>query len=102
MPKLLCARPAPDATEDRQVHKLAASRHGPADWIRRARMIVRSWDGVRTTVIARELGCHPQAVRERLARFNAEGLNGLGDRPAAGRKQRLTETERSRIIGLVA
>ena len=34
-------------------------------------------------------------MRERLGRFNAEGLDGLGDRPGAGRKPRLTETERS-------
>jgi transposase len=102
MPKLLHARPAHDATEDRQLRKLAASRHGPADWIRRARMIVRSWDGLRTTAIAANVGCHPRTVRERLARFNAEGLAGLGDRPGAGRRQRLTETERSRIIALVA
>ena len=63
-------------------------------------MIVRSWDGPRTTAIARELGCHPQTVRERLVRFNAEGIDGLGDRPGAGRKPRLTEAERSRIIAL--
>jgi transposase len=65
-------------------------------------MIVRSWDGRRTTAIAAELGCHPQTVRERFARFNAEGVNGLGDRPGAGRKPRLTEAERSTIIALVA
>ncbi len=45
MPKLLFARPAVDAQEERTIRKLAASRHAPGDWIRRARMIVRSWDG---------------------------------------------------------
>jgi transposase len=44
----------------------------------RARMIARSWDGLRTTAIAAELGCHPQTVRERLARFNAVGIDGRG------------------------
>jgi transposase len=102
MPKLLRARPPLDITEERQVRKVARSRHAPGDWIRRARMIVRSWDGLRTTVIARELQCHPQTVRERLVRFNAEGLDGLGDRPGPGRKPRLTEAERSVIVGLVA
>jgi transposase len=101
MPKLLVARAAKDETEAHQVRKLAASRHAPGDWIRRARMIVRSWDGLRTAAIAAELGCHPQTVRERLARFTAEGLDGLGDRPGGGRKRRLTEGERSRIIALV-
>jgi transposase len=64
-------------------------------------MIARSWDGLRTKVIAEELGCHPQTVRERIHRFNAEGLDGLGDRPGAGRERRISETERSLIISLV-
>jgi transposase len=63
-------------------------------------MIVGSWEGLRTTAIARQLGCHPQTVRERIVRFNAEGLDGLGDRPGAGRKPRLTEDERSQLIAL--
>jgi transposase len=102
MPKLLSARPPQDEAEERQVRRLARSRHAPGDWILRARMVARSWDGVRTTAIAAELGCHPQTVRERLARFAAEGLDGLGDRPGAGRQRRLTEAERSRVVALVA
>lgn len=101
MPKLLVARPPVDVVEERQVRKVAGSRHAPGDWIRRAQMIVRSWAGLRTTVIARELGCHPQTVRERLTRFNAEGVDGLGDRPGPGRPPRLTENERSQVVALV-
>jgi transposase len=100
MPKLLFARAPLDEKEERQIRKLAGSRHAPGDWIVRARMIVRSWEGKRTTLIAEELDCHPQTVRERLARFDAEGVDGLGDRPGAGRKARLTEQERGRIIAL--
>lgn len=102
MPKLLFARPPQDAREERTLRKLAASRHAPADWIQRAQMIVRSWAGVRTPVIARELDVHPQTVRERIQRFNAAGVDGLGDRPGAGRKPRLTAAERSALIALVA
>jgi transposase len=101
VPKLLRARVPEDAEEERKVRKLARSRHAPGDWINRARMIALSWDGLRTKVIAEELGCHPQTVRERIHRFNEEGLDGLGDRPGAGRKRRITETERSLIISLV-
>jgi transposase len=100
MPKLLRARPPHDAVEERQIRKLAGSRHAPGDWIRRAQMVVRSWDGQRTAVIAAGLNCHPQTVRERLVRFNAEGLDGLGDRPGPGRPRRLSETERSRLIAM--
>jgi transposase len=101
MPKLLRARAPQDAAEEHKVRKLANSRHAPADWIMRARMIARSWDGLRTTQIASELRCHPQTVRERIHRFDEEGLDGLGDRPGSGRKPRITETERSVIISLV-
>lgn len=102
MPKLLCARPPRDETEERQVRRLARSRHAPADWMRRAQIIVRSWDGERTVAIAAAIGCHPQTVRERLGRFNADGIDGFGDQPGAGRKPRLTEGERSTVIALVA
>lgn len=100
MPKLLFARAPIDEQEERQVRKLAGSRHAPGDWITRAKMIVGSWERKRTTTIAQELRCHPQTVRERITRFNAEGVDGLGDRPGAGRKPRLTEEERGRIIAL--
>lgn len=101
MPKLLQARAPRDDAEERVVRKLAASRHAPGDWIIRAKMIAWSWDGWRTTVIAAELQCHPQTVRERIVRFNAEGVDGLGDRLGAGRKPRLTQIDKSRIVALV-
>ena len=102
MPKLLHARAPRDDAEERVVRKLAASRHAPGDWIIRAKMIAWSWDGWRTTVIAAELQCHPQTVRERIVRFNAEGVDGLGDRMGAGRKPQLTQMDTSRIVALVA
>ncbi|MFI6309699.1 helix-turn-helix domain-containing protein [Nocardia fusca] len=88
--------------KESKIRKLARSRHAPGDWIRRARMITASWDAKSTAAIAQEVGCHPQTVRERLRRFNTHGLEGLGDRPGLGRKPRLTETERNRIVALVA
>jgi transposase len=100
MPKLLHARPPLDAEEARQIRKLAGARHAPADWIMRAQMIVFSWQGLRTSAIAAKLGCHLQTVRERIERFNAEGLAGLGDRPGVGRKPRITEVERGQVIAL--
>jgi transposase len=100
MPKLLYARPPANAEEEQKIRKLAGSRHAPADWAMRAKMILASWGGARTSTIAGQLGCHMQTVRERLARFNTEGLDGLGDRPGMGRKPRITQTERGRIIAL--
>ncbi len=101
MPTHLVARPPVDATEERQVRKLAHSVHAPADWIVHAKMVAHSWDGLPTGAIAAEVGCHPQTVREHLHACNERGLDGLGMKPGAGRKPRLTEQERSAILALV-
>jgi transposase len=101
MPKHLAARPPLDALEARQVRKLAHSAHAPADWIRHAQLVARSWDGLRTRQIAEERRCNPQTVRERLRAFNDRGLEGLGMQPGSGRKPRLTQLECSTILALV-
>ena len=101
MPKLIFARPPQNQEEENRIHKLARSRHAPGHWLMRARIIAASWEGQHTTAIAAALNCHPQTVRKHITRFNAQGLVGLGDRPGAGRKPRLTEAERSKIIALV-
>ena len=101
MPKHVQARAAQDRQEERQVRKLAHSHHAPADWKFHAQLIIESWAGKTPNEIAAELHCHPQTVRIHLARFNAQGISGLGMREGAGRKPRLTEQERSRILALV-
>ena len=100
VPKILTARPPRGDGEERKVRKLAGARHAPADWSERARIVALSWDGLGVPAIAGQLGCHPKKVRRWLHRFNAEGIDGLGDRPGAGRKRRITEAERSAIIAL--
>ena len=101
MPKILRVRAAQDEKEEKQVRKLATSRHGPADWILHAQIVARSWDGERVEAIAQQLHCNPQTVRRRLHRFDAQGIEGLGDRPKAGRPRRLTVEDDSRLIALV-
>ncbi len=101
MPTRVTARPPLDAAEERQVRKLAHSVHAPGDWIVHAKMAVRSWDGQRVSQIAAELRCDPQTVRDHLHAFNQRGMDGLGMKPGAGRKPRLTEAERSAILALV-
>jgi transposase len=83
-----------------QIRRLAGARHAPADWSERARIVALSWDGLGVAEIAAGIGCHPNTVRRWLHRFNAAGIDGLGDRPGAGRKRRITEAQRSRIIAL--
>jgi transposase len=100
VPKILKARPPHDDGEERKIRKLAGARHAPADWSERARIVALSWDGLGVPAIAGQLGCHPKKVRRWLHRFNAVGVNGLGDRPGAGRRRRITEAQRSAIIAL--
>ena len=100
MPKYLKARAPQDGSEARQVRRLAGARHAPADWIERARIVALSWDGLGVRGIAAEVGCHENTVRRWLHRFNAAGIDGLGNRPGAGRKRRITEAQRSAIIAL--
>jgi len=64
-------------------------------------MVVESWTGKTPNEIASELACHPHTVRLHLTRFNEQGIEGLGMRTGSGRKPRLTEQERSKILGLV-
>src|SRR5258706_14376449 len=101
MPKQLTARPPLDAVEERYVRKLTHSVHAPADWIFHAKIVVGSWDGLRTRQIAEALSCNSQTVRERLHAFNERRVEGLGMKPGAGRKPRLSELDRSTILALV-
>jgi transposase len=100
MPKFVRVRPPLDDSEAKKIRQLAGARHAPADWSQRARIIMLSWDGLTVPAIAAEVGSHENTVRRWLHRFNAAGLDGLGDRPGAGRKRRITEAQRSAIIAL--
>jgi transposase len=100
VPKYLRARAPHDDGEASKIRRLAGARHAPADWIERARIITLSWDGLAVPAIAARIGCHENTVRRWLHRFNTAGIDGLGDRPGAGRKRRISEAERSRIIAL--
>ena len=100
MPKFLRARPPLDDGESKKIRRLADARHAPADWIERARIVALSWDGLAVPAIAAKTGRHENTVRRWLHRFNAAGLDGLGNLPGCGRKRRITEAERSRIIAL--
>jgi len=100
MPKHLKARPPQDDSEGRKIRRLAGARHAPADWIERAQIVALSWDGLGVAAIAGQVGCHENTVRRWLHRFNAAGIDGLGNRPGAGRKRRITEADRSAIIAL--
>ena len=96
----LFARPPVDLHEERRIRRLANARHAPVSWLERARIITLSWDGAQVGQIAEALGCHPRTVYRWLHRFNAGGLDDLGDLPRSGRPRRLGELDRGQIIAL--
>jgi transposase len=57
----------------------------PARVVERARMVLLLHEGERVPAVAGRLGIGADVVRTWLTRFNAEGLDGLRDRPRSGR-----------------
>lgn len=53
--------------------------------VRRARIVLRSAEGLGPTALAAELGCSPQTVLTWRERYRADGIAGLADAPRAGR-----------------
>ncbi len=47
----------------------------------RTQMIVFSWQGLRPSAIAAKLGCHTQAVRERIERLTPKAWPGSATAP---------------------
>ena len=66
------------------------AREVTAPWrdVQRARMILYAAEGMSDIEIAVRLDCHPDSVSVRRRRFCAERLDGLQDRPRAGRPRR--------------
>ncbi|MER5218645.1 helix-turn-helix domain-containing protein [Streptomyces sp. NPDC002838] len=93
--------PSRAETEEQLVGRLSRARKAPRDVVLRARIVELSRSGHRVPAIADELRRSPRSVRRWLHRFNRSGPDGLEDLGGQGRKRRITEAERSRIIGLV-
>ena len=66
----------------------------------RARIIWLAHQGWRVPAIARELRLGGDTVRVWLKRFNAEGRDGLKDRPRAGRPATYTTEQVGEVIAL--
>jgi len=60
---------------------------------RRMLAIANALDGMSRAAAARAAGMDRQALRDAVVRYNAEGLDGLCDRPTPGRPPALTEAE---------
>jgi transposase len=69
--------------------------------VKRLLAIANALDGMSFTAAAAAAGMERQALGDAVKRYNAEGLDGLDDRPRSGRRRRLDagqETELAEII----
>jgi hypothetical protein len=67
-----------------EIERLPADLRGRWRLAMRAVMVVLSLQGLPAAQVVGLLECHPATVRRWIARFNAEGLAGLADRPRCG------------------
>ncbi len=88
---------------DRSVEELRRLARRGVDPAATARMyaIANALDGMSRAEAARLAGMERQALRDAVVRYDAEGLDGLHDRPRSGRKPRLTEAERLALSKLI-
>jgi hypothetical protein len=97
----LFARPPADPTEERRIRRLAAARHAPELAAARPHhhLELGRRPGRPDRCPARLPSPHRLPL---LHRFNAGGIDDLGELPRSGRPRRLSELERGRIIALAA
>jgi transposase len=89
------------AASDREIlERLVRASTTPAGLSRRARAVLLMADGLAGTVIAERTGYTPVQISRVRARFAAEGVLGLGERPRSGRPPELTEAKRARILAV--
>jgi transposase len=63
--------------------------------------IAGALDGMTRAEAARVAGMERQALRDAVVRYNAEGLEGLRDRPKPGRRSALTEPEQALLLAAI-
>ena len=97
MPRVKSRRPL-TAEERTILEKVSRSQTAESRLVERAKMVLRSQQGVSGHQIAKDLGRDPDTVYLWLDRFDKEGLSGLKDRPRSGRPAEYTEQERGQII----
>ena len=65
--------------------------------VKRMLAIANALDGMNFTDAARAAGLERQALGDAVQRYNAEGLDGLKDRPRSGRRCRLSEVQEKEL-----
>ena len=68
--------------------------------VKRLLALANALDGMSFTTAAIAAGCERQALCDAAKRYNAEGLDGLDDRPRSGRRRRLN-AEQEQTFGAI-
>lgn len=99
------SKSAPSLTcEDRQrqeLERLASSRTQEARLVERAKIVLGCLAGKAVNAVARELGLRPNTVIAWRRRFERDGVEGLHDRPRAGRPAHYDAGFRQRVLDLL-
>ena len=78
-----------------------ARRARDGDQARRLLALALVLDGASRTVAARSAGMDRQTLRDWVIRYNAEGVDGLRDRPRPGRPRQLDDKQLTELARLV-
>ena len=84
--------------EQKTIERLVHARNTPVGKLKRAQIIWLASQGLATPEIAKQLKVSERMVRNRLHRFNEQGLVGLEEAPRSGRPVTYTPEEVSSII----
>jgi transposase len=90
-------RPLTDE-EQTKIERLARAQSAPVRLVRRARIIQLAAQGLTVPAIAQHLDSSEKAVRQRLKRFTAEGLEGLEAAPRSGRPHTYTADVTNQVV----
>jgi transposase len=85
-------------SERETLEALTRSRTAPAYQVERARIVWHAHEGLSAPKIAARLNIHAQTARDWIQRFNAEGLNGLADKPRSGRPAVYTAEQVAEVV----
>ena len=83
----------PTRKQQTMLEALVARASAPAGVVRRARVILLSAAGIGGVEIATRLALSPEAVSRIRRRFRLDGVDGLDDRPKAGRRDHAVPAE---------
>jgi transposase len=81
-----------------KLERLTRAQSAPVRLVRRARIIWLATQGLSASAISQQLDISEKAVRQRVHRVAAAGLDGLEDAPRSGRPRTYDEETDSRVI----